>query len=283
MMRLKRHGLFGLALLGTLVMISGCFPTVEATETRYDAFPVSGAPTLDISGNDIDVNVTTDSSIGEVQINATVRAWGTSRNDAQRNLENLENLDLSMNQIGDEIRIRHERFLSIQFGINIGSQIKLDILMPDEATLRFSTDDGDVHVGHMTGQFDITTDDGEIELNDVSGSFILTSDDGDITVRNGTGSLNAESDDGNITFYGRLIGPHHTIYADDGDVSLSFPADLNLQIDVSTNDGSFNSTMPFTSEMRHEHHWSATLNAADATLNITTDDGDVTIREIIET
>jgi len=272
-----RMVLFSLGIIGSLILISGCIPSVQASETRSENFSITGKPTLVVSGNDIDVQIKTQADLQQVQISALVRAWGTSQSDAE---QNLRNRSLTMNQFGDEIQIRESDLVSFHFGFHVSNRIELEILMPTEADMRISVDDGDVDIRDISGLFDIHTDDGEIDLVNVNGTFELEADDGNINIINGTGSLYAHTDDGDISFSGRLIGPEHTIRCDDGDVSLKLPSDLALHIDVSMDNGSLRTSLPFRGEVHSENHWSGTLNGSESVLLISTDDGNITIGEL---
>ena len=274
-----KRSLTALGLFSILFVTLGCIPNIEAVDHRSAVFPATDPLTLYIDGNDMDVDIRTQAGIGEIQINATLRTMGTSREDAQNELKSI-NLEIS--QRGNQIRIVNRPRLQFYFGIHFGHHIEVEILMPPDADLDIRTDDGNVIVNGINGNQRISTDDGSIELFDVTGEFDLDSDDGSIYVRNATGSLHASTDDGDITYHGRLVGARHFVEADDGDVEFRIPADSALHIDVSLDDGHVHSTIPIQNEIDSDHHWSGTLNAPDSVLTIIVDDGSISIHELIQ-
>ena len=276
----------------SLVLISGCYPTVLATEQQQAVFQLTDRLDLRVDNNDGDVIIRTEPGLREIQITATLSAWGTSERDAK---EHLSNIKLEMVQTGNQVVLHHVDWHGISFGVYRGDVVKFDILMPEETDLVINIDDGDVIAGningnitidsddgkmdlsHVTGQLNLESDDGNITITDATGQLDLKTDDGNITVSDAMGSLHALADDGDIWFVGTLVGAQHYARTDDGDITMIIPAESALHIDVTVDDGHIHSTLPIQGT-RDDSHWSVTLNAPDAVLTLRSDDGSISIR-----
>jgi Putative adhesin len=165
--------------------------------------------------------------------------------------------------------------------------LKIEVHMPKEGDLQVDTGDGSVttqtlngkvkiHTGdgsvraeQVAGDVDIDTGDGSITVNGAKGDIRLRTGDGHIDARNLDGKVDAFSGDGHITLDGRLdsltvktgdgsidariragskIDSGWSIRTGDGSVDVVLPAELQANIEASTNDGHISLGIPVTVE-----------------------------------
>ena len=199
-----------------------------------------------------------------------------------------KNLHVDSRQDGDsvEINARVSGHWGFSFGNN-HRKIRIEIHMPKNADLQVDTGDGSVNTQSLNGKVKIHTGDGSVRAEAVSGDVDIDTGDGSITVdgakgdirlrtgdghieaRNLDGKVDALSGDGHITLEGRLDGltvktgdgsidarlqsgskvdSSWSVRTGDGSVDIVLPADLQANIDASTNDGHISLGIPVTVE-----------------------------------
>lgn len=150
----------------------------------------------------------------EVNLVMTKRAWGRSREDAEKNLKKIE---VRINEYDNRLDIKlvkererknysfwdlfdpdtwgeHGRSPTVDFELTVPKQINLDLV----------NDEGDVTVKSIIGDVEIHVDEGDIDISDIEFNELnLAVDEGDIDgvdLNNPDGRLGIEVDEGDVLF-----------------------------------------------------------------------------------
>jgi hypothetical protein len=186
-----------------------------------------------------------------VQVNARVTGhWGFSWGGGRR---------------GPRIEVRMPKDADLLIDTGDGSVETQSI----NGHLKIHTGDGSVRVQAVDGSVDIDTGDGSITVEGAKGDIRLHTGDGHIEARNLDGRVDANSGDGHIKIDGRLdalnvktgdgsidariqpgsrLSGGWSVRTGDGSVDIVLPADLQANIDASTNDGHISLGIPVTVE-----------------------------------
>ena len=197
-------------------------------------------------------------------------------------------LHVDSRQDGDSVQInaRVNGHWGFSWGNN-HRNIRIEVHMPKDADLQIDTGDGSVTTQSVNGKVKIHTGDGSVRAQEVSGDVDIDTGDGSITVdgargdirlrtgdghidaRNLDGKVDALSGDGHIKLDGRLdalsvktgdgsidarlqpgskVNSSWSVRTGDGSVDIVLPADLQANIDASTNDGHISLGIPVTVE-----------------------------------
>jgi len=214
-----------------------------------------------------------------VQINARVTGhWGFSWGGGRR---------------GPRIEVRMPKDADLQIDTGDGSVEK----QPLSGHVKIHTGDGSVRVQAVDGSVDIDTGDGSITVEGAKGDIRLHTGDGHIEARNLDGRVDANSGDGHIKIDGRLdalnvktgdgsidarIEPGSkltggcSVRTGDGSVDIVLPADLQANIDASTNDGHISLGIPVTVEGTFSNSQiHGKMNGGGQALTIHTGDGSI--------
>jgi hypothetical protein len=199
-----------------------------------------------------------------------------------------KNLHIDSRQEGDSVQINARVSGHWGFSWGNGRRgIRIEVHMPKAADLQIDTGDGSVNTQSLNGKVKIHTGDGSVRAQEVSGDVDIDTGDGSITIegakgdvrlrtgdghidaRNLDGKVDALSGDGHIKLDGRLdaltvktgdgsidarlqsgskIDSSWSIRTGDGSVDVVLPADLQANIDASTNDGHISLGIPVTVE-----------------------------------
>ncbi len=267
-----------IGLAAGLALLEGCYPAVEASERKSATFPVTGNLSLLVEAANGHVIIRGEAGLQEVRVTAILKAWGTSKADAEQQLRNIQ---IEMTQQGHQVRLRHIDHNEFRFGIVRSDNVSFEVSIPQQADLDITTDNGDVRVDGVQGTQKIWTDNGNLDLRVVSGRLNLETDNGDIDIMGASVSLQATTDNGNIDFSGRLIGESHSLTTDNGNIQVTLPKDSQLQIDARTDNGNIRSSLPLQIQGDlGRNHWSVILNAPTARLSIETQNGNITLSEL---
>jgi Putative adhesin len=214
-----------------------------------------------------------------VQLNARVTGhWGFSWGHGRR---------------GPRVEVRMPKNADLQIDTGDGSVET----QPISGRVKIHTGDGSVHVQAIDGDVDIDTGDGSITVEGAKGEIRLHTGDGHIDARNLDGRVDANSGDGHIKIDGRLdalnvktgdgsidarIEPGSkltggwSIHTGDGSVDMVLPADLQANIDASTNDGHISLGIPVTVEGTFSNsQLHGKMNGGGQSLTIHTGDGSI--------
>ena len=277
-------------------------PRANAEEwTR--SYSVSGRAQIRVDTNDGAVKIYTGDS---KQVEFRVLYEGYELN---------KNLHVDSRQDGDSVQINARVSGHWGFSWGKGRQVRIEVHMPKDADLQVDTGDGSVETQPVNGRVKIHTGDGSVRAQAVSGNLDIDTGDGSITVdgakgdirlrtgdghvqaRDLDGKVDATSGDGHITISGRLdalnvktgdgsIDAHvqpgsklestWSVHTGDGSVDIVLPADLQANIDASTNDGHVSVNIPLLVEgtfKNSEIH--GKMNGGGQSLTIHTGDGSI--------
>lgn len=172
-------------------------------------------------------------------------------------------------------------------------------------SLKVDTNSGGISLTRLTIKKDIYVEDefGRIELNQaLAASYDLNTNSGDITIDGVRGKLkantqfggidivNAETvtldirtNSGTITFDGSLGDGPHAVKSDFGAVDITLPADVKLNVDLSTEFGKIKSDLPITATVTETSSDSnkdqivGSINGGGDQLTVETNNGSVEI------
>jgi DUF4097 and DUF4098 domain-containing protein YvlB len=292
----------GIAFLG-LLAAAAVVPRAHA-EDWTKSYPVVGRARVRAETNDGAVQVYTGDS---KQVEFRVIYEGYELN---------KNLHIDSRQDGDSVQINARVSGHWGFSwSNSHRGIHIEVRMPKDADLQVDTGDGSVktesingrvkiHTGDgsvvaraISGDVDIDTGDGSITLEGARGDIRLRTGDGHVDARDLDGRVDATSGDGHIKISGRLdalniktgdgsidarleagskIASSWSIHTGDGSVDLVLPADLQANIDASTNDGHISLGIPVTVEgtfSKSQIH--GKMNGGGQSLTVHTGDGSI--------
>jgi hypothetical protein len=296
---LARLGIIAVALLGAATVA-----TTARAEEWTKSYAISGRAQVRVDTNDGAVRIATGDAKqvefrviyegyelnkdlhiesrqdgDSVQLNARVTGhWGFSWNHNRR---------------GPRIEVRMPKDADLQIGTGDGSVET----QPVNGHVKIHTGDGSVRVQAVNGNVDIDTGDGSITLDGAKGDIRLHTGDGHIEARNLDGRVDANSGDGHIKIDGRLdalnvktgdgsidarvepgskLSGGWSIRTGDGSVDLVLPADLQANIDASTNDGHISLGIPVTVEGTFSNSQiHGKMNGGGQSLTIHTGDGSI--------
>ncbi len=299
----NRIGSAALLLTGLLVTSASLAPVARAEEWTK-SYPVSGRAQVKVDTNDGAVQIYTGDS---KQVELRVIYDGYEMN---------KNLHIDSRQDGDSVQLNARVSGHWGFGWSGGHRrLRLEVHMPKDGDLQVDTGDGSVstetvngkvkiHTGdgsvraqQVSGDVDIDTGDGSITVDGAKGDIRLRTGDGHIEARNLDGKVDAFSGDGHITLEGRLdaltvktgdgsidakirsgskIDSSWSIRTGDGSVDVVLPAELQANIDASTNDGHISLGIPVTVEGTFSNSQiHGKMNGGGQTLVIHTGDGSI--------
>jgi Putative adhesin len=286
-----------------LLAIAAVAPRAKA-EDWTKSYTISGRAQVRVDTNDGAVRIYTGDS---KQVDFRVMYEGYELN---------KNLHIDTRQDGDsvEINARVVGHWGFSWGGH-GRKVQIEVHMPREADLQIDTGDGSVetqsvngrvkiHTGDgsvraqaVGGNIDIDTGDGSITLDGAKGNIRLHTGDGHIEARSLDGSVDATSGDGHIKLEGRLdalniktgdgsidaklnpgskVASSWSIRTGDGSVDIVLPADLQANIDASTNDGHISLGIPVTVEGTFSNSQiHGKMNGGGQSVTIHTGDGSI--------
>jgi hypothetical protein len=259
-----------------LVAASAFAASSASAEEWNKSYTVSGRSQIHVETNDGSVQTFTGDT-KQVEFHVTYNGYELDKT-----------LHIDSRQDGDTVQItaRVNGHWGFSWGGH-NRGLKIEVHMPKDADLQVDTGDGSVttqtisgklkiHTGdgsvradQVDGDVDIDTGDGSITVNGAKGDIRLRTGDGHIEGRNLDGKVDAYSGDGHITLDGRLdsltvktgdgsidarirpgskIDSGWSIRTGDGSVDVVLPAELQANIEASTNDGHISLGIPVTVE-----------------------------------
>jgi DUF4097 and DUF4098 domain-containing protein YvlB len=287
----------------TILAVATLAPGARAEEWTK-SYTVSGRAQVRVDTNDGAVRIATSDS---KQVEFRVIYEGYELN---------KNLHIDSRQDGDSVQINARVTGHWGFSWGRGRRgPRIEVRMPKDADLQIDTGDGSVETqaikGHVKihtgdgsvrvqaidGDVDIDTGDGSITVEGAKGEIRLHTGDGHIDARNLDGRVDANSGDGHIKIDGRLdalnvktgdgsidarVEPGSkltggwSIRTGDGSVDMVLPADLQANIDASTNDGHISLGIPVTVEGTFSNSQiHGKMNGGGQSLTIHTGDGSI--------
>ena len=287
----------------TILAAATVVPGARAEEWSK-SYTISGRAQVRVDTNDGSVRIATGDS---KQVEFRVIYEGYELN---------KNLHIDSRQDGDSVQVNARVTGHWGFSWGRGHRgPRIEVRMPKDADLQIDTGDGSVETqplrGHVKihtgdgsvrvqavdGNVDIDTGDGSITVEGAKGDIRLHTGDGHIEARNLDGRVDANSGDGHIKIDGRLdalnvktgdgsidarvepgskLSGGWSIRTGDGSVDLVLPADLQANIDASTNDGHISLGIPVTVEGTFSNSQiHGKMNGGGQSLTIHTGDGSI--------
>jgi DUF4097 and DUF4098 domain-containing protein YvlB len=250
------------------------------------SYTVNGRAHVRVESNDGSVRVTTGDS-KQIELRVTYQGYKVDKD-----------LTINSRQDGDQVEFsaRVHNSMNWHWG-GFHRALRLEVHMPREADLNVDTGDGSVEAQALTGNLSIHTGDGHIRVDGAKGDIRLRTGDGSIEGRDLDGRLEADTGDGHVTVEGRFdslniktgdgsitaragagskLANGWTIHTGDGSVDMSIPADLQANIEASTNDGRISLGIPVTVEGTFStSKISGKMNGGGQPLTIHTGDGSI--------
>jgi hypothetical protein len=287
----------------TILAAATLVPGARAEEWSK-SYTISGRAQVRVDTNDGSVRIATGDS---KQVEFRVIYEGYELN---------KNLHIDSRQDGDSVQVNARVTGHWGFSWGRGHRgPRIEVRMPKDADLQIDTGDGSVETQPLRGRVKIHTGDGSVRVQAVDGNVDIDTGDGSITVegakgdirlhtgdgrieaRNLDGRVDANSGDGHIKIDGRLdalnvktgdgsidarvepgskLSGGWSIRTGDGSVDLVLPADLQANIDASTNDGHISLGIPVTVEGTFSNSQiHGKMNGGGQSLTIHTGDGSI--------
>jgi len=275
----------------------------EREETIDKTFEIDASRPVEFefTENDGDVRFSTWDR-NEVRIVVRKEVKSVNGNRTERLLKDTK-VDIIHNKNSIRVHIRYPRIKGFFVITNVYRvKVTSEILLPLNSNLTCRSDDGDIFIDGVQGEFNLRADDGTIEVDnsegtieagtddgrvvikDFSGKVKIDSDDGDQLLSGNFTQLDLESDDGDVTIKnteGTAMRADWIIDTDDGDVDIFLPGSFSADVRIDTDDGSIDSFLPIVfKELTSKTNLSGKLNEGGYLISIKTDDGDITLREL---
>ena len=160
--------------------------------------------------------------------------------------------------------------------------VTFTVKLPAGVKLEASGVSSDVNVTGATAGISASSVSGDVTLNDVSGDIKVNSVSGDVKVAGAsTGSIHANSVSGDVEIaVDQLSGTGDFDFSTvSGDVDITFPANLDATVRMSTVSGDLKSDFPMTTQGdRDRHDIEARIGAGGRVLKFHSVSGNVTLR-----
>ncbi len=236
----------------TILAAATLVPGARAEEWSK-SYTISGRAQVRVDTNDGAVRIATGDS---KQVEFRVIYEGYELN---------KNLHIDSRQDGDSVQLNAR--VTGHWGFSWGRGRRgprIEVRMPKDADLQIDTGDGSVETQPLRGRVKIHTGDGSVRVQAVDGNVDT------LNVKTGDGSIDARVEPGS-----KLSGGW-SIRTGDGSVDLVLPADLQANIDASTNDGHISLGIPVTVEGTFSNSQiHGKMNGGGQSLTIHTGDGSI--------
>jgi DUF4097 and DUF4098 domain-containing protein YvlB len=149
-----------------------------------------------------------------------------------------------------------------------------------EGKLTVKSEFGDASLTKVdASSYDIDTTNGKISMDAARGPVKLHSEFGEIELFNGENvTLDLSSNNGSITFTGSLAGGPHSITSEFGNITLTIPVEIGLNVDLQTEFGKIKSDFEITvSGELDSNHWQGKFNGGGEQLTVKATNGNITI------
>ena len=228
------------ACLSLVPLLAGCVVHVDSggfTARQEQQFTVEGTPTIDLDTFD-----------GAIEVQAWDRSEVLVRVESRASSKPLlESMDVVMDQVGSEVRVRVSVPKSdgweLRTGINRSA--KLVAKVPVDSQVRLRSGDGSVRVERVRGRVEARTEDGRIVMREVTGDILADSGDGSVQMEDVDGQCTVSTRDGSVLVTGRLRG---ALKATTGDGSVTVKAAEGSEVsedwDIETSDGGIVLALP---------------------------------------
>jgi RNA polymerase sigma factor (sigma-70 family) len=264
---------------------------VRAEEVVTKSFKTRGAVRLVVETFNGPVNVKTGDR-GVANARVTKIASGS---DEQAAKDALKNVEVTMTQEGDTVRITARPVETNPRGER-GAAV--EVQMPPGATLELHTKNGSITVAGATADVTADTYNGNVQVQGGKGKLHLTTKNGNIRAEGGAGRVEARTGNGRITlqptaavvaahtgngsihFTGKLAKGDHSFESGNGSVVLTLPRDAQFRVEAGTGLGKVSSgfAVDGTEGKRRNSLRGTVGDNPTATIKVRTGIGNVEIR-----
>lgn len=202
--------------------------TYTESERVEESFVAGEAPSLRI-----------DSFAGEIDIRAgeSDAIWVVATKRARRTSD-LGRIEVEMYEQGGGVVIRTRKPGSLN---NVA--VRFEVTVPANTRLDLRTGAGTTDVQGLASDIKVFTGAGSVVLSDVTGDIEAHTGAGLMEVSRASGRVQMDTGAGAIHYQGELQG-NCRFTSGAGEIRLELPADLNMEIDLSTGMGSVNVGYP---------------------------------------
>ncbi|MGK7370724.1 MAG: DUF4097 family beta strand repeat-containing protein [Candidatus Halalkalibacterium sp. M3_1C_030] len=151
-----------------------------------------------------------------------------------------------------------------------------------DGSISVEADDSGIELNDCNGdEFNIKLDDGELYMDSGKGSLRVNIDDGDVRILNGDfSSIEVETDDSELDITTRLAdNGDYTFDLDDGDLRLNI-AGGGGEFEIRHDNADISASSEFEQTMDDDDRSQYSLPGGNATVSISTDDGDIILSVI---
>jgi hypothetical protein len=265
----------GLGCLAVVALVSGRGPwfwnSYSAEDVVEETFVVGPAAQVVVETINGPIEVHTGLA-GKVTATVTKRGSGSSQEDADADLENI---DVQLMKEGETIRIAVRRLYGHSNG---GASVKLYI--PPAAILDLHTSNGTIDVNGPTGGVTARSSNGQIHVAGARGEVHAQTSNGRIKIDADPKLVEARTSNGRIEFAGRLGDGGHIFETSNGGIVLNLPADSGFQFEARTSSGRItNKFAANKSDVKRKRQMSGTVgNATGCRLSLRTSNGSIQIQ-----
>ena len=256
-----------------LLLVSALLLSVAAHADVWNKhYAVNGEPNLYVKAGDGHVRVTsTDSK--EITVRVSTEGYRIA----------ADEVTITESQDGSNVRVvvRVPRGARFCIGYCV-RRLEIDVVVPRHSNLDLRTDDGNISVAHVVGDFRLHTGDGHMELHNLDGSLVASSGDGHISADGRFDRLDLSSGDGRIEAEaerGSTVASPWRLNSGDGSVTLRLPEDFSAELEATTGDGRVDVDFPINMERGRirESRIRGRLNGGGGLITVHTGDGSIRI------
>lgn len=227
--------------LALLPFAAGCgLPLFTATETFSEVFETSDTPLIVVETFNGTIDIS-NGAVDEVVVEVNKHASGVDQRAAA---ERLRDVEVSLEQQGDEIRITVSR-VGRSHG-NAGAS--LIIAAPEKSRLDLNSSNGYVVSEGMTGGIDAHTSNAKIEVYEGGGPIKAESRNGPIRIEATDALVDAQTSNSRIRFEGSLADGENKLQTSNGRIDVTLPEDAQFRFQARTSNGSVRCEFPDVEE-----------------------------------
>src|SRR3954468_2153740 len=257
-----------------LVVLSVLSLSLLASADEWNkSFNLNGKPDLHVKTGDANIRVEPWDK-DTVEIHVKTENWKIGEH-------GLQILDHQAgNSVDLEIPTNHVYFGE---GYHARRKIDIEVHMPRLARLDLHTQDGNIVVHDMKGDFTIKSGDGHQQIDRIDGSLDAGSGDGSIELTGRFDKLNVHSGDGTVearVLPGSKMTTTWSMRAGDGNIRVYLPPDFSADLEALTGDGHIDFDMPVQMSGRASHSFRGKINGGGAILNLHTGDGSIKVGKL---
>lgn len=237
---ISRRGLLGcLASTSLLTALAlGCdMPLYRASETISDVFSTDAAPKIVVETFNGSIDLSNGQG-NEVVVEVTKRASGF---DDAKAAANLENIEVSLTQEGNEVHVRVKRV-----GSTVGDcGASVIIAAPADAQVQLKSSNGYIVSEGMRGSVEARTSNAKVDVVEATGRIDVDSSNGAILIEAKDAHVDAHTSNASIRFKGSLADQEHEFSTSNGSIDVVFPAEMPFRFEAATSNGGIDVDFPF--------------------------------------